>query len=387
MTLLGLSILNWKRRPVRTVITCLGVALGIATLYSMLAFHNGYEESVAIELNKLGGHILVVPKGCPYDSASMALHGAVWPCYIKISYLDEVRAISGVKTVAPILMTAKNLGTKEMQVYAGIDSNILGIKPHWKIQGSLPSKEKVLVGNQVAARNQWTIGSKVKIENFHFEVGGILQSTKSFDDDFIFLFLPDAQKIYKRTNEITHMIVALQNPEKIEKITRELRGCNAGMLLNVVPITHILETIRTVTRSTKILLGSLSLITLLAASGGVTASLLMAVSERKSEIGMMRAIGASQLDIARMFTYEAGLISLIGGFGGILLAGVWSFFLEKWMRSGLPFMPSEMVVSFSAFQALGCIGLALGLGVIAAILPVRSAALLPPMLAIRQGSK
>jgi len=46
----------------------------------------------------LGAHVLVVPKGCPYDAASMALHGANWPCYLKQSYLEEVRAVAGVAT-------------------------------------------------------------------------------------------------------------------------------------------------------------------------------------------------------------------------------------------------------------------------------------------------
>src|SRR6516225_10088032 len=106
MTWMALSSKEWRRRPLRTTLTAAGVAIAIAALFSLLSFQRGYREGVRRELDRLGAHVLVVPKGCPFDAASIALHGASWPCYLKARYLDEVRVTPGVQTAAPLLMNA-----------------------------------------------------------------------------------------------------------------------------------------------------------------------------------------------------------------------------------------------------------------------------------------
>src|SRR6267378_7966762 len=106
MTWTQLSLKEWGRRPLRTGITTAGVAIAIAALFSLLAFQSGYRDGVRQELERLGAHILLAPKGCPFDAASMALHGASWPCYLKEEYLAEVRSVPGVASVAPAFMSA-----------------------------------------------------------------------------------------------------------------------------------------------------------------------------------------------------------------------------------------------------------------------------------------
>src|SRR6476661_1669016 len=96
MNWFSLTISNAKRRRLRTLVKVGGVAIATASLCSLLAFERGYERGMHGELDRLGAHILVVPKGCPYDSASIALHGANWPCYLNARYLDEVRSTRGV---------------------------------------------------------------------------------------------------------------------------------------------------------------------------------------------------------------------------------------------------------------------------------------------------
>src|SRR4026208_13437 len=104
MTWLELSVKEWQRRPFRPAVTAAGVAIAIAALFSLLAFQRGYRDGLRNELDRLGAHVLVVPKGCPYDAASMALHGASWPCYLKQQYLEEVRAVPGVAAGAPAFL-------------------------------------------------------------------------------------------------------------------------------------------------------------------------------------------------------------------------------------------------------------------------------------------
>src|SRR6185295_2002533 len=138
MTLLELSLKEWRRRPLRTTVTAAGVAIAIAALFSLLAFQRGYREGVRNELDRLGAHVLVVPKGCPYDAASIALHGANWPCYLKSNYLAEVSGTPGVKSAAPAFMEALTGSNGAQIVYVGIDDRMLALRPNWNIDGTFP---------------------------------------------------------------------------------------------------------------------------------------------------------------------------------------------------------------------------------------------------------
>jgi ABC-type lipoprotein release transport system permease subunit len=125
MTWTLLSLREWQRRPLRMSITTMGVALAVAALWSLLAFAHGYQTGLRNDLDKLGAHIIVVPKGCPYDAASLALHGASWPCYLKAEYLKEVRGTHGIAVAAPMLMNAYFDKSGAQTVYVGVERSIL----------------------------------------------------------------------------------------------------------------------------------------------------------------------------------------------------------------------------------------------------------------------
>src|SRR5215470_13643374 len=153
MTWFELSLKEWQRRPLRTSVTAAGVAIATAALFSLLAFQRGYREGLRLELDRLGAHVLVVPKGCPYDAASMALHGASWPCYLKQAYLNEVLAVPGVAAAAPVFMAAMFDSTGDQAVYVGVQTNILQLRPGWRIRGGFPETDGgLLVGSEAARR-------------------------------------------------------------------------------------------------------------------------------------------------------------------------------------------------------------------------------------------
>src|SRR5690348_17561653 len=135
--MLFLALKNLLRNRIRTTVTLAGIAIAAGTLFSLLSFQHGYKRGLRQELDHLGAHLLVVPKGCPYDAASIALHGANWPCYLKMSYLDTVRHTEHVATAAPVLMSAVYSPTGEQVVYCGVENNILQLKRNWKIDGAM----------------------------------------------------------------------------------------------------------------------------------------------------------------------------------------------------------------------------------------------------------
>jgi putative ABC transport system permease protein len=382
-----LAMNEWRRRPLRSAVTAAGVAVAIASLFSLLSFQTGYRVGLASELNRLGAHILVVPKGCPYDAASMALHGASWPCYLKTAYLDEVRAVHGVVAAAPVLMTARFDAAGAQHVFMGIDDTIRPLKPHWRLTGHFPAAEnELLAGAEVVAQQQWRLGQEVSLPGLEGATGtlvGVLEPTRGAEDGFLFLRLRDAQRRFGHDQELTHILVRLADPNLLDEAVRQLRGCGAAMDMNVVPLAHLFRTIQDLMNSTRVLLGAVGLVALLIAGAGVSNTVLMAVAERTREIGVMRALGASVGDVFRLVWTEALQVCLAGGVVGVALAFIGSRWLEAWLRARLPFAPTDTLVSWDGWIALASLAGALGVGSVSGLLPAWRAARLPPAAAMR----
>jgi len=387
MTWTQLSLKEWQRRPLRTGITAAGVAIAIAALFSLFAFQRGYRDGVQQELEHLGAHVLVVPKGCPYDAVSIALHGANWPCYLKESYLNEVRSVRGIAMAAPCFMAAVYDTNGNQFIYVGVETNILSLKPGWKIQGSFPIHDhELLVGAEAAWRHGWKAGDSVQLPGLRDQTGrvaGMLTPAQGADDAFIFLRLADAQQRFSHPGEVTHVLVRLKDPNVLDDVVAQLRGCDAGLTMNVIPLAHVYHTIQSLVNSTRLLLGCITLVALLVAGTGVSNTILMAVSERTREIGVMRAIGASHGQVFWLIWLETIQVCAIGASIGVGTAFLASGVVESWVRSKLPFAPNGALIHWDWLTAAGCLACAVLLGSLAGFLPAWRAASVPPMTAIR----
>ena len=387
MTLLELSLKEWQRRPLRTTVTAAGVAIAVAALFSLLSFQRGYSDGVRNELDRLGAHVLVVPKGCPYDAASMALHGASWPCYLKERYVDEVRAVPGVATAAPAFMSAVYDADGTQTVYVGVETNILSLRAGWRIDGKFPEHSgDLLAGKEAARRHGWRIGERVRLPGLRDRDGivtGILAPTQGADDTFVHLRLADAQQWFHHTNELTHILVRLDDPDRLDNAVTQLRGCDAGLAMNVVPLAHVFHTIRSLVNSTRLLLGCIALVALLVAGSGVSNTILMAVAERQRDIAMLRAIGASRGDVFRLVWLETIHVSLCGAVVGMAISFVASRSVEAWVRSKLPFAPADALIHWEWWIVAACLLCSIALGCVAGLLPAWRAASVLPVAAFR----
>ena len=386
--LANIALRSLKRRPARTAATAAGVALAVATLFSVLAMHRGYEDGVRGELDRLGAQILVVPKGCPYDAASMALHGATWPCYLNAAYLREVRATPGVAVAAPVLMNAVALPDGAQAVYVGAQPDLLALKRSWRIEGRFPQASgEALVGSEVARERRLRPGASLALPGLDAKatVSGILKPTGGSEDLFIHLRLADAQRLFKRPGQLTHVLVRLRDPDQLAGVVTALRGCDAGLQMNVVPLAHVFESIQQLLRSTRLLLLCVALVALLAAGAGVSNAVLLSVTERTREIGVLRALGASVAEVVRLIWLEAAAVCAGGAALGMLLAAIGGGWLEAWLRSRLPFAPVEALMRPDAAAGAACVLVALLLGSIAALPAAWHAGRLAPVVAIRTG--
>ena len=176
--------------------------------------------------------------------------------------------------------------SQRQTVYVGIETNMLALKRDWRITGVFPQQEgSLLVGSETARSRGWQIGQHVHCRGCTGQTGtvaGILAPTGGADDTFIYLRLADAQRIFHHPNELTHILVRLGDPNALDHVVAELRGCDAGLAMNVVPLAHVFHTIQSVVNSTRVLFGCVALVALLLAGTGVSNTILMAVAERRA---------------------------------------------------------------------------------------------------------
>lgn len=387
MTWIQLSFKEWRRRPLRTGVTTAGVAIATAALFSLLAFQHGYSAGVRLELDRLGAHVLLAPKGCPYDAASMALHGASWPCYLKQSYLEGVRSVPEVATAAPVFMAALYDTGGQQTVYVGVESNILALRPTWRINGRFPEHDgDLLPGSEAAKHYGWRVGQQVALPGLPNQAGtvsGVLAPTHGAEDTFIHLRLGDAQRRFHHPAELTHILVRLRDPNGLDNAVAQLRGCDAGLAMNVVPLAHVFRTIQALVNSTRFLLGCIAAVAFLVAGAGVSNTILIAVAERRRELGTLRAIGASRADIFRLVWFETLQTCLVGALAGMAVSFLASRTVEAWVRSSLPFAPSGSLIRWEWWVVAACLGCSVVLGSLAGLLPAARAASVPPLVSMR----
>lgn len=248
---------NLCRRRLRSLVTISGIA--VATVFCLVSFQRGYSAGLRTELDRLGAHLLVVPKGCPYDAASLALHGASWPCYLQGAYLKTVRETARITVAAPVLMSAVyESQTGAQTVYCGVEPNILDVKRQGRLTGEFPrAPNALLVGSETARTRGWQVGQTVVLPGLPGKTGrvaGIINPTAGPDDLFVYLNLTDAQRLFGRPNQLTHILVRLDAPEAMDGVVTALRGCDAGLDMNVVPLAHLFRTIDGLVQSTRLLL-------------------------------------------------------------------------------------------------------------------------------------
>lgn len=380
-----LALKNLRRRPMRTLLTVSGVALAVAVLYSLVSFQNGYQLRLRAELEGLGAHILVVPKGCPYEAASLAIHGANWPRYLQESELAALAATPGVRHVAGVLMSATtDPRTAQQQVYLGVDGAIRAVKPFWRLQGRFPSRaDEALVGAEVARRRRLAPGRSFESEasGQRFSVSGVITRTGGQDDSFIYLQRKTAQRLFRHPGQITNVLVIVDDPERVLQVAAAMRRRDPDA--NVVPMAQVLETMLNLARTTRLLVGCVVLIALLISAFGVVNTIVSSVFERTGEIGMLRAVGASRADIFRLIWLETVVVCLVGGAMGCGLAVLAAHLIEALVRRQLPYAPRGTLIAPDALVFAGCMAGAAALGALAGLLPAIRACALRPVEAIR----
>ncbi len=370
----------------------MGVAIAISVLFSLLSLNSGYEKELDKEMNSLGANVLAVPKGCPYEAASLVIHGGVIPKFLSESDLQKIRNISGVELATPMLMEQfikKNSITGKDEPHVALGINIdeyRQLKPWWGVQGRFFTNNETdvkLIGRALADKENITVGFVMPAGPFKgFTTVGVLNRTGDQDDNFHFVPLAEAQRVFNKTGLITTIAIKVKDVNQISEVSAEMEKIPD---VQAVTMTQVMGTVMNLAGSAKSLLLTVIAIALIISAFGIINTLLMSVNERTKEFGMMKAIGASGLDIGKMVMAETVFITVIGGVIGTVAAIVGSSLIEGYVKGVLPYSPRGSLISLSPELIAFCLVFSVVLGLICGIYPAFKSSRLTPMEAIRSG--
>ena len=234
MNLTGLALRNLRRRPIRTVLTVLSVAVAVAVLFSLLMFNTGYQRALKGQLQQMGVHLMVVLIGCPYEAASLVLEGGKIESYLDADVAEKIAAMDGVQIAAAQLMQAiVRPEDGRTDIYLGIDDATLQLKNWWRLDGTdkqptadlLEAPDAVVMGYDAALIEQREeVGELLWVPEIEseFKVSGILAATGSQDDGFFYIPLETAQEKFGRGEQLTAVQIRLSDPSRAAEIGDKL---------------------------------------------------------------------------------------------------------------------------------------------------------------------
>jgi len=392
MRLLQIAYKNLKRKKIRSLLTIGGVSIAVAVLVSLLGFNNGYKLALNNDVDKMGYQVLVTAKGCPYEAATLMLKGGGGIRYMDDDVFDRIVKDERIDQITPQLMTTVYDADKEggagFTMFMGIHRSYLTLKPWTKFDSgnwfTSDNADEVIIGYEAAELEQREVGDMIYIKGKDqiLNVVGIFERTGTQDDGVMFMPLQTAQRIFELPNKLTGIGIKLKKLGDLMEFEEDLYD---EASIQVISMAQVKGTIINLISSAQIMVTAVAIIAIFVAVVGVVNTILMSVFERTQEIGVMKAIGANNLDIFKLIWYETIFITMIGGVVGSIIAVLAGNAVEYFVKILLPFAPSGNLVHITPNLLISTMVGAVLLGLISGIYPAFRAADMRPIEAIRSG--
>jgi macrolide transport system ATP-binding/permease protein len=382
----------------RSLLSMLGILIGVGAVIAMLALGQGAKESISKQLASLGSNLLVVMPGAPRSGAVFLQSGTV----TRFTQQD-------VEALAKLPMVKHTSGTVQgrVQLVAGANNwntQLIGADVDYAdIHASQPtlgrmftpeeerSRAKVAVIGTTVAQNLYPntnpVGATMRVNRIPFQVIGVLPSkgATGFRDQDDLIGIPLTTAMYRVLGKqyVDSIDVEVDSPEHMDAAQDAVSAVirqrhpttnQESDSFNIRNMADIQDTLNKTTQTMTVLLGSIAAISLLVGGIGIMNIMLVSVTERTREIGLRKALGARRRDIMIQFLIEAVLMTFSGGVAGVLLGAGLSWALS---------MLAQWNTSVSLWSVLLATSFSVAVGLVFGLWPARQAAQLKPIDALR----
>lgn len=392
---LRMAVKTLNANKLRSSLTMLGIIIGNASVIAMIGIGQGARNYTITRIESFGANRLFVfqdsnnPEGFTETERTLVLSDAE---AIKTQAL-------AVKEVAPVIESKLLVSYSSRRAFTSVKGVTLGyleVKNSRVARGNFFNLSKqqnvrvVVLGAETARKlfnNEEPLGKKVQIENISFQVIGVMAAKGSFagenEDDSVYVPITTmANQISGKRSPygipIDSLQVSAEDKQSIRaaafQITNLLTQRHGSKDFNIVANKSFQDLVGQVTGAMSLLLATIASISLVVGGIGIMNIMLVSVTERTPEIGLRKAIGATQRDILSQFIIEAVILSIVGGLIGIFIGigGTITVGVLTPLQPGVSLKAITLAVSVSG-----------GIGLIFGVIPARQAARLSPIVALR----
>ena len=404
------SIKALSANPVRTVLTTLGIMIGIATVITVLSAGQGFRSLINNEVASLGNNTLFIKTRVPPTTKNRAANATLTPgIAVGITTftqrdLDDIKKLNNVVNdygEVTGMAVASYRSQNKSAIYYGASYEKFSIDEHQLTEGRFYTQAEdagasqvVILGNSIA-KNLFVqddpLGKLLRIGNLNFLVIGVYKAQGGGDtgpDGGLYMPLKTAQYKMLGINYISIGVVQLKNTNLADATAAEI---SATMMHNhsitdsskndfiVVTQAQVLDIYNTIFNGITILLICIASISLVVGGVGIMNIMYVVVTERTAEIGLKKALGAKSSDILKEFLIESVLVTVLGGVIGILFGTLLSWLVS--LVAG--YVGLAWVFTVPLYAIVIAVGVSAVIGISFGVLPARSAAALDPIEALR----
>ncbi len=378
----------------RSGLTALGIAVGIAAVVLLTSIGAGVHRYVLNEFTQFGTNLIaIVPGKTETFGISTAAVSNVRP--LSLDDATALKRVEGVIATVPVLQgnaEIEGAGRSRRSMVLGVGSEVPRV---WSMRVAsgrfLPGDDErsprayVVLGSKVRTElfgDRNPLGQRLRVGGDRYRVIGVMESKGQFLgfdlDDAVYVPAAKALELFDRESlmEIDLLYRAGASVETVKESTRRLMLSRHGSEdFTIITQQQMIDVLGSVLDVLTFAVAALGGISLFVGGVGILTIMTIAVSERTAEIGLLRAIGATPGQILKLFLYESLLLAAAGGVAGLVL-GLGVAVLLAFAVPALPVHPSTEYVLLAE-------GLAIVIGLAAGIVPARNAAAMQPLEALR----
>jgi len=392
-----LAVREMRRNVMRSVLTILGIVIGVAAVITMVTIGGGATAQVGQQIASMGSNLLMVSPG---KRLGPGLSAGNIP-FKQADVEAVVKNISSVAAAAPVSSQSVKVifGNQNWSsLVTGSDNQYFRVTNRFIKSGRQFTESELrggiavcIIGETVRKQlfgGQDPLGERIRLQNFSCEVVGLLeekgQSTMGMDqDDIVVVPLSAYQRRISGNQDVGLIQVSVRQGASTEKVQRDLEllmrerrhlSPSDENNFHVMDMKEIAKMLTGTTQLLTALLSAVAAVSLLVGGIGIMNIMLVSVTERTREIGVRLAIGALENEVLMQFLVEAVVLSSFGGLIGIALALTASVWLTEMLRVPFVFNAGIVIIAFLFSAAVG---------VIFGYFPAVKAARLDPIEALR----